>query len=82
MKEMSVERSQLLEITKTVLTELGITNATNVELTYVEKMKDEWRVSFNYTPPTSWSKSVGCFSVNVESGEITFSALGKVWKLG
>lgn len=78
---MSIARSQLLDLTKTVLNELGIYNAGGIELTYVQKMKGEWRVSFNYTTTMSWSKSVGCFSVDAESGEITFSALDNVWKI-
>jgi hypothetical protein len=78
---MSIERNQLLDITKTVLNELGIRGATGIELTYVQKVKGEWRVSFNFTPSMSWSKSAGCFSIDAESGEITFSALDKIWKI-
>lgn len=78
---MSVERSQLLDITRTVLQELGIHSATGVELTYVQKVKGEWRVSFNYSTPISWSKSMGCYAIDADSGEITFSVLDKVWKI-
>ena len=78
---MSIERSQLLGITKKVLSELGIHGISSIELTLVQKVKGEWRVSFNYTPQISWSKSVGCYSIDAESGEITMSALGKIWKI-
>lgn len=78
---MTIERNQLLDITKTVLNELGIRDVAGIELTYVQKVKGAWRVSFNYTPQMSWSKSTGCFSVDADSGEITFSALAKAWKI-
>ena len=79
---MSIERSQLLGITEKVLRELGVHSSSSIQLTYVQKVKDEWRVSFNYTPQISWSKDVGCYSIDAESGEITFSVLGKIWKIG
>lgn len=80
-KDMTIERNQLLGITKTVLNELGVKGVSDIQLTYVKKVAKEWRVSFNYTEQFSWSKSVGCFSINAESGEITFTALDKVWKI-
>ena len=80
-KDMTIERNQLLGITKTVLNELGVKGVSDIQLTYVKKVAKEWRVSFNYTPQLSWGKSVGCFSINAESEEITFTALDKVWKI-
>lgn len=78
---MTIERNQLLDITKTVLNELGITSPIGIELTYAQKVKGAWRVSFNYTSQMSWSKSTGCFAVDAASGEITFSVLDRAWKI-
>ena len=78
---MTVERSQLLDIARTVLNELGIRGYTDLHLTYAQKLGKEWRVNFTYTPSFSWGKSTGCFSIDEQTSEITFSAIDRVWKI-
>jgi len=76
-----MESYQLLDIAKKVLGELGLYGFKDVELTYRQKVGKEWRANFTFTRRDTWSKSVGCFAVNAETGEITFSAIDRVWKL-
>ena len=77
---MAVGREQLLETAERALGDLGIKSYTDLHLTFIQKHGTEWRVNFSYTPTMSWTKTVGCFSVSIQTGEITFTALDKVWK--
>lgn len=77
---MTIEAHQLLAIARKVLNELGIYGYKDVELTYTEKVDTEWKANFAFTRSDSWAKSTGCFSADVETGEVIFSAVDKVWK--
>ena len=78
---MPVERKQLISIANTVLNEQGIYGHADLYLTYTAKVGKEWRVNFTYTPSGSWGKSIGCFSVDEQTGTITFSAIDRSWKI-
>jgi len=77
---MAVKRDELIEIAKEALADLGISDFGALHLTYIQKTGQEWRVNFSYTPVMTWGKTVGCFSVNIQTGEITLTALDRVWK--
>jgi len=77
---MAIERDDLLEVAKEALEGLGIKNYSNIQLTYIQKAGNGWRVSFTYTPFMGWSEKIGCFAVDIDTEEITFTALDRVWK--
>ena len=77
---MSVKREDLLEVAQEALDDLGIQNYRDLYLTLFKKAGNEWRVNFSYIPSWSWSNRVGCFAVNRQTDEITYSALDRVWK--
>ena len=79
---MSVEASDLIALAEKVLKESGIHDAIDIELDYKEKVGKEWRVNFTFRRGGAWGRKGGCFAVNFVNGEITFSAMDRVWKVG
>ena len=77
---MTVQREDLLEVAEEALADLGIKGYRDLHLTLIQKVGNEWRVNFSYFATMSWSNAVGCFSVNKQTDEITYTALNKVWK--
>lgn len=70
----------LLVQAKQVLKSLGVTSASNVQLTAVYKVADEWHVNFTFLKSDNIFKTNGCFAVSATSGEINGMWLDRVWK--
>ncbi len=79
-KTMTVQGSQLLNIAKNVLTQLGILGSFDVKITLAEQQLDEWLVNFSYKTASDWYDRHGCFKVKIESAEITGMWLDKTWQ--
>ena len=77
---MAVEYTNLQEIARKVLNGMGIYAYEDLQLTYVFKVGDEWRVNFSFKEKDSPFKEVGDFAVDAETGEITHAAKGLLWK--
>ena len=77
---MSIPPEELITITKRVLKLLGVTSYTDLQLTYVLKDEDTWKVSFSYLPFLSIARKVGCFRVDAETREIVGMWLDRTWK--
>jgi hypothetical protein len=79
---MPIERNQLLEITKKVLINLGITDIKTLEINYTYKVGNKWRVGFLFEKQYDWigGKRSGIYEINADNGEILFSALDRFWK--
>lgn len=77
---MKVEQYQLLDITKSALREMGISDYKDLELTYRLKVNNEWRVNFSFRRGYSGSKEIGCLAVDAETGEIRFVGLDRKWQ--
>lgn len=76
---MTVQPEELLEIANRVLKLLNVKGYSKLELMYVMKVQDVWRISFTYEPYSSVIKKAGSFKVNAESGEIEGMWLNRVW---
>ncbi len=61
---MKVEPHQLIDIAKNVLIQMGIHDYEDVELTWVMKAGNEWRVNFSFKRELSAFKTVAAFAVN------------------
>lgn len=76
---MKVEFHQLLDVAKNVLIQMGVRDYKEVELTYVLKVGNEWRVNFSYFKGNSIYKTVSCFAVDAETGEIRGIWTTRAW---
>ena len=79
-QHMRLERKDLLRLAKQVLTELGISTAYGLEVTYMIKTQSEWRVNFSFKRSYGVFPERGCFSVDIDTGDITFAALRREWQ--
>lgn len=77
---MSVEANQLLDIARRVLNTMGVYDYTDLRLTYAQKLLDQWKANFSFMRPDGIIKSVGCFTVDAETEEITGMWLDREWK--
>jgi len=77
---MSIEPEDLLSVAREVLKLLGVKSYSDLQLTGAFQSGDVWKVTFSYTPTLSFTKKVGCFSVDVETEEIEGMWLDRVWK--
>ena len=78
---MPVERTQLLGIAKDVLLSLGIGDARDLELNYVKKEGNNWKVGFLFSRYIDFgAKRSGIFEVDGGTGDVSLSALDRFWK--
>lgn len=77
---MSVQPEELINITRRVLSLLGVKSYSELQITYAFKEESSWRVSFSYTPSMSFTRKGGSFAVNTQTGEIEGMWLDRTWK--
>jgi hypothetical protein len=78
---MSVQAGDLKTVAEKVLHILGVTDYSELQLTYALKTEGKWKVSFEYDSHThSVTRKVGSFLADAESGEIEGMWLDRSWK--
>jgi hypothetical protein len=79
---MSVQAEELKRIAEKVLHILGVTDYSQLQLTYALKTEGKWKVSFEYECSHNRSaiRKIGSFAVDSESGEIEGMWLDRAWK--
>lgn len=82
---MSVQAGDLVRIAQKVLDIVGVTDYSELQLTYALKTEGKWKVSFEYEPyhrrfSSAVTRKIGSFAVDEESGEIEGMWLDKSWK--
>jgi hypothetical protein len=81
---MSVQAQELKRLAEKVLSNLGVTDYSELQLTYALKAEGKWKVSFEYGHSGGFAKGsikkIGSFSVDVKSGEIEGMWLDRSWK--
>jgi hypothetical protein len=81
---MSVQAQELKRLAEKVLSDLGVTDYSELQLTYALKTEGKWRVSFDYGHSGGFASStirkIGSFAVDVKSGEVEGMWLDRSWK--
>lgn len=77
---MTIQPEELKNFAGKALRIMGVTGFTGLELTYVLKDGDTWKVSFSYMPSMSFARKTGCFKIDTENGEFEGMWLDRTWK--
>jgi hypothetical protein len=82
---MSVQAEELKRIAEKVLHILGVTDYSELQLTYALKTEGKWKVTFAYEPyhrafSSGVIRKIGSFAVDEETGEIEGMWLDRAWK--
>jgi hypothetical protein len=81
---MSIRAEELKRIAEKVLNMLGVTDYSDLQLTYTLKAEGKWKVSFEYDQSGGFAKAaikkIGAFAVDAKSGEIEGMWLDRSWK--
>ena len=82
---MSIQAGELKSMAEKVLSILGVTDYSELQLTYALKAEGKWKVTFAYEPyhrafSSSVIRKIGSFAVDVKSGEIEGMWLDRSWK--
>ena len=81
---MSVQAEDLIRIAQKVLHILGVTDYSELQLTYALKTEGKWKVSFEYGHSGGFAsraiRKIGSFAADAESGEIEGMWLDRSWK--
>jgi hypothetical protein len=81
---MSVQAEELKGIAEKVLHILGVTDYSELQLTYALKTEGKWKVSFDYGHSGGFAsgtiRKIGSFAVDEESEEIEGMWLDRAWK--
>lgn len=82
---MSIQAGELKRIAEKVLSMLGVTDYSDLQLTYALKIEGKWKVTFAYEPyhhrfSTAVIRKIGSFAVDAKSGEIEGMWLDRSWK--
>lgn len=82
---MSIQAGELKRIAEKVLSMLGVTDYSDLQLTYALKAEGKWKVTFAYEPyhhrfSTAVIRKIGSFAVDAKSGEIEGMWLDRSWK--
>jgi hypothetical protein len=82
---MSVQAEELKRIAEKVLHISGVTDYSELQLTYALKTEGKWKVTFAYEPyhrafSSGVIRKIGSFAVDAESGEIEGMWLDRSWK--
>jgi hypothetical protein len=81
---MSIQAEELKRIAQKVLSILGVTDYSELQLTYALKTEGKWKVSFDYGHSGGFARSgirkIGSFLVDARSGEIEGMWLDRSWK--
>jgi hypothetical protein len=82
---MSVQAEELKRIAQKVLDISGVTDYSELQLTYALKTEGKWKVSFEYEPyhhrfSSGVIRKIGSFAADAKSGEIEGMWLDRSWK--
>ncbi len=82
---MSVHAKELITIAEKVLAILGVTDYSELQLTYALKTEGKWKVSFAYEPyhrafSSGVTRRIGSFAVDEEGEDIEGMWLDRAWK--
>ncbi len=81
---MSVQAGELKGIAEKVLHTSGVTDYSELQLTYALRTEGKWKVSFEYGHSGGFARSairkIGSFAVDAKSGEIEGMWLDRSWK--
>jgi hypothetical protein len=82
---MSIQAGELKSMAEKVLSILGVTDYSELQLTYALKAEGKWKVTFAYEPyhrafSSGVIRKIGSFAVDVKSGEIEGMWLDRSWK--
>jgi hypothetical protein len=81
---MTIRAGELTRIAQKVLDTLGITDYSELQLTYAQKTDGKWKVSFEYGHSGGFAKGairkIGSFAVDAKSGDIEGMWLDRSWK--
>lgn len=81
---MIIQAQELRTLAERVLANLGVTDYSELQLTYALKADGKWRVSFDYGRSVGFARGsirkTGSFAVDVKSGEIEGMWLDRSWK--
>ncbi|OGN97332.1 MAG: hypothetical protein A2Z77_02655 [Chloroflexi bacterium RBG_13_51_36] len=81
---MSVQAQELKRLAEKVLSDLGVTDYSELQLTYALKVEGKWRVSFDYGHrggfASATTRKLGSFAADAKSGEIEGMWLDRSWK--
>jgi len=81
---MSIRADELKKVAEKVLHMLGVTDYSELQLTYTLKTEGKWKVNFEYEQPGGFARAtvrkIGSFAVDAKSGEIEGMWLDRSWK--
>jgi hypothetical protein len=81
---MSIQAQELKRLAEKVLSNLGVTDYSELQLTYALRTEGKWRVSFDYGHSGGFAggtiRKIGSFAVDTESGEVEGMWLDRSWK--
>ncbi len=81
---MSIQAQELRILAERVLSNLGVTDYSELQLIYALKSEGKWKVSFEYGRSGGFASSpirkIGSFAADVKSGEIEGMWLDRSWK--
>jgi len=82
---MSIHVGELKRIAQKVLDTLGVTDYSELQITYALRTEGKWKVSFEYEPyhrrfSSGVARKIGSFAVDVRTGEIEGVWLDRSWK--
>ena len=81
---MAVRAQELEKLAEKVLLLLGVTDYSELKLTYAQKAEGKWKVSFEYDHSGGFAKSaitkIGSFAVDAKTGDIEGMWLDRAWK--
>jgi len=81
---MTIHVGELTRIAQGVLDTLGVTDYSELKITYALKTEGKWKVSFEYGHSGGFAKApirkIGSFAVDAKSGDIEGMWLDRSWK--
>ena len=81
---MSIHAGELERIAEKVLSMLGVTDYSELQVTYAVKTEGKWKVSFEYEHSGGFAhatiKKIGSFAADAKNGEIEGMWLDRSWK--
>ena len=81
---MTIHAGELTGIAQKVLDTLGVTDYSELQITYALKTDGKWKVSFEYGHSGGFAKAairkIGSFAVDAKSGDIEGMWLDRAWK--
>jgi len=81
---MSVQAQELKRLAEKVLSSLGVTDYSELQLTYALKIEGKWKVSFDYGHSGDFARGavrkMGSFAADAKTGEVEGMWLDRSWK--